>query len=171
MLKKTLFCSTLLVLIFTLTGCRSTVEDVPTPDNDEDVEVAITPEQIAQERREAFEAFHTLNHDEIARSVATEGEDIRIEIGRGNEFLMFIRLEDVELNDDNRSLYNLTFGLSFSEMSDFFEELAEDIRRDANVNYFRLTVIFTDITGSEIARSNFDVGDTINLQSDNYEQY
>ena len=157
MLKKLLLVTTMVALTINLTACRQT----ETPVEDETpIEVDYFPEEIPQtpeQIRANFETFFDSNRTRIINQAATDGEEIRLELGTGNEFIMTIVLDDVELTDDNRALYSLAFGLSFSDMDAFFEGLATEIMTDADITNFRLTVAFADMTGEEIARSRFDV--------------
>jgi len=133
------------MLIITLTACGNGVEYE---------DAGPTPEELRAE----FELFFEENKADIIETIATEGEDVRLEIADGYEFLMTILLDDIELDDENRTLYVLTFDLTFSQMSDLFGGLATDIKEAAGIDQFRLSVVFVDVNEEEIARSNFDVG-------------
>ena len=133
------------VLVLTLTACGNSNEYEDT---------GPTPEELRAE----FELFFEENKEDIIETIATEGEDVRLEIKDGYEFLMTILLDDIELNDENRTLYVLTFDLTFSQMADLFSRLATDIQEAAEIDQFRLSVIFVDINEEEIAQSSFDAG-------------
>ena len=158
MLKKLLLITTATMLITTLTACRSAetpVEEEPPVEHEWYVpeDATKTPEQI----RADFELFFADNSARIIRQAASGGEEIHLELGNGNEFIMTILLDDIELDDENRALYSLAFSLSFSDMEEFFFGLATEIMEDAGVEDFLLTVVFADVHGEEIARSRFSV--------------
>ena len=161
MLKKMFFilsaCVVAFAFIITLTACRNNNEN---DSNDP------TPE----ERRAQFELFFEENKERIIETIATDGEDVRLELAEGYEFLMTILLDDIELNDDNRTLYVLTFELSFSQMYDLFSGLAWDIKEDAQINNFRLSVIFVDVNEEEIARSSFFTGSLAETIEEEYNE-
>ena len=145
MLKKIFILFSVGGLLLTLISCRN---------DDEHEDIGPTPEELRAE----FELFFEENKEDIIEAVATEGEDVRLELADGYEFLMTILLDDIELNDENRTLYILTFELTFSQMAELFGRLATDIREAAEIDQFRLSVVFVDVNEEEIARSNFDVG-------------
>ena len=154
-------------LVITLTACRNNeeTEDVSDDYTEEYSEVhAPTPEDL----RAQFETFFEENKDQIIQSIATDGEEIRLELANGYEFIMTIILDDIELDDENRALYTLTFELSFAQMTDLFGALAQEIKEAAEINRFRLSVVFVDINEEEIARSSFDadmpLSDEISLE-------
>ena len=146
MLKKTFIILGACALIITLAACRNNEED----EHYENID------PTSEELKDDFESFFEENKENIIDTVATEGEDIRLELANGYEILMSILLDDVELNDENRTLYTITFGLTFSEMNYLFGNLAYKIKETAQIDNFRLTVIFIDINEEEIARSSFD---------------
>ena len=141
------------ILLVNLTACRS---------DDEYEDIGPTPEELRAE----FELFFDENKESIIETIATDGEDVRLELADGYEFLMTILLDDIHLTDENRTLYILTFELTFSQMADLFGGLAADIQEAAGVDRFRLAVTFVDVNGQIIARSNFDVG--TNIPTDDY---
>ena len=145
MSRKIIFILSVWVTVISLTACRN---------NTENEDTGPTPEELRAE----FEQFFAENKDNIIETIATDGEDVSLEIRDGYEFLMTILLDDIELNDDNRTLYVLTFELTFSQMTDLFSNLATDIKESAEIDQFRLSVMFVDINGEQIARTNFDVG-------------
>ena len=147
MFKKIFIMLSVWGLLITLTSCRNR-------NDDEYVHAGPTPEELRAE----FELFFEENKDSIIETVATEGEDVRLELADGYEFLMTILLDDIELNDDNRTLYVLTFELTFSQMADLFGRLAADIKEAAEIDQFRLSVVFVDVNEEIIARSSYDVG-------------
>jgi len=153
MLKKISIILSACALVVILTGCRNRIEDEE-PEyvyNDEYPEESEpTPEEIRAE----FELFFEENKEAIIASIATEGEDVRLEIADGYEFVMTILLDDVELNNQNRAIEALTLELSFSQMV-IFNEAAERIKEDAGLEHFRLMVVFIDINEVEIVRSAF----------------
>ena len=148
MYKKILIILGVCALMITLTACSNNEND-----NYEYYEY-LTPSP--EELRINFERFFEENRESIIETIATEGEDVRLELANGYEFLMFILLDDIELNDENRALYTITFGLTFSEMNDLFGRLAFEIKESAQIDNFRLTVIFIDINEEEISRSSFN---------------
>jgi len=155
MFKKLLVILLTATLITTLTACRR--ESEPEIEYVPGVYVPYVPTGPTEEEiRANFESFFAENHDRLIREIATGGEDVRLELGDGKEFLLTILLDDIELDDENRNLYSLTFGLFFPEMADFFEGIATGIMMDAGISNFRLTAIFADMHGEEIARSRFD---------------
>jgi hypothetical protein len=168
MFKKLFFVLITTTLMITLTACRREFVEVDEQQPDvyypEDYEYYEETGPTSEEIRADFETFFSENHDRLIREIATGGEDVRLELGEGDEFLLTIILDDIELDDDNRNLYALTFGLFFPEMADFFEEIATGIVNDANVGYFRLTAIIADMHGEEIARSRFDVVAEIEIE-------
>ena len=145
MSRKIIFILSAWVLAITLTACRN---------NTESEDAGPTPEELRAE----FEQFFEENKESIIDSIAIDGEDVRLEIADGYEFLMTILLDDIELDDENRTLYTLTFELTFSQMTELFSTLATDIKESADIDQFRLSVVFVDINEEPIARSNFDVG-------------
>ena len=151
MLKKIFIILGTWILVITLTACRN---------DDEYEDTGPTPEELRAE----FELFFEENRESIIETIATEGEDVRLELADGYEFLMTILLDDIELDDANRTLYILTFDLTFSQMADLFGRLANDIKETAEIEQFRLTVVFVDVNGEQIARSSFDAG----FQEDDY---
>ena len=158
MLKKIVIILSAFALVITLTGCRRGAED-ENLENAYEVYEELELEPTPEELRAEFETFFEQNKESIIDSVATDGEDVRLELGAGYEFIMTILLDDIELDDENLALYILTFELSFSEMGDLFGRLAREIQEAAEIDYFRLTVIFVDAFETEIARSNFDAGE------------
>jgi len=159
MFKKLFFVLTSVATVIALIGCRREVEPVVEeyiPVEYEYYEYVPTG-PTEEELRAQFEDFFNNNHDRLVAEIATGGEDVRLELGDGYEFLLTILLDDIELDDENRNLYSLTFGLFFPEMADFFEGIATGIMDDAEISNFRLTAIFADMHGEEIARSRFDV--------------
>jgi len=152
MLKKLPLFLSAFALLLALAACRS---DEKIEEYEEDytyVETKPTLEYL----RAQFELFFEENKERVIASVATDGEDIYLELGEGYEFIMTILLDDIELNDDNRVSHILTFELNFSQMEPLFGGLAEEIRVAANIDHFRLNVIFIDVNEVIIARSNFD---------------
>ena len=143
MMLKKIFILSACALVITLTACRN---------NDESNEP--TPEEL----RAQFELFFEENKESIIETIATDGEDVRLELAAGYEFIMTILLDDIELDDENRTLYVLTFELTFSQMADLFRGLAQEIKEAAQIDDFRLSVIFVDVNEEEIARSSFAVG-------------
>lgn len=145
------------IFVPSLVACRS--EDEPIEEETfEYVYLPEPPPRTPEQERADFENFFTHNRERIIHQTPTDdGEEIRLELGAGNEFIMTILFDDVELDDENRALYALAFGLTFSGMDDIFEEIATEIMNDAWIPNFRLTVIFADAHGEEIARSRFDV--------------
>ena len=163
MFKKMFVVLITATLITTLTACQREVE----PEESYslvDYEYYEVIDLTEEELRAQFEDFFADNHDRFVREIATGGEDIQLELGEGYEFLLTIVLDEIELNDDNRNLYALTFGVFFPEMADFFEGIASGIMDDADIGHFRLTAIFADIHGEEIARSRFDVAVEIEVE-------
>ena len=159
MFKKIFTLSTILLVIM-LVGCRPSAEEIPEDEYEnyeEEDDVELDP--TAQDLRAEFETFFEQNRESIIESIATEGEDIRLELAAGYEFIMSIVADDIELDDDNIVLHVLTFELTFSDMAVLFGGLAEEIREAADINHFRLTVVFLDVNEVEIARSSFDAGD------------
>lgn len=156
MWKKSIFALLVATVIFGLTACRSEEEEqiVYHPIQ---VEEEVISKPTAAEIRAKFEQFFVDNHDRLVQEIAPDGEEIILTLAAGNEISLTIILDDIELNDDNHSFYALSFGLAFPEMTDFFEEIATGILTDAALPYFRLTAIFADMHGEEIARSRFDV--------------
>jgi len=150
MLMKIMMICSLFLLVFSMNGCSG---DSYEP---EYVYYDYDREPTAEELRAKFKVFFEENRDRIIASVSTEGEEIHLELGYGYDFIMTIVLDDVKLDDDNRALYFLAFELTFSHMTEFFGGLSEEIREDANIDNFRLTVVFVDIEHVEIAKSNFD---------------
>jgi len=153
MFKKIVVVLCVGALVITLTACRNsenTEEPIDTDEYSEDL--GPTPEELRAE----FELFFIENKERIIESVATEGEDVRLELAAGYEFVMTILLDDIALEEENRTLYTLTFELSFAQMADFFEGLAKEIKETAEIDRFRLSVVFVDINEEEIARSSFD---------------
>jgi len=148
MLKKILIILGAWVLVVSLAACSN---------NDEYEDTGPTPEEL----RAKFELFFEENNEDIIKTFATEGEDVRLELRDGYEFLMTILLDDVELDDENRALYILTFDLTFSQMTDLFRGLATDIKEAAEIDQFRLSVVFVDINEEQIAQSYFDVDSSI----------
>ena len=141
--------------IMALTACRREAEpDVEYVPEEYIPYVPAAPTE--DDLRAQFEVFFNDNRDRIIREIATGGEEVHLELGDSYEFLLTIVLDDIELDDENRNLYALTFGLFFPEMADFFEGIANGILRDAGIDHFRLTAIFADMNGEEIARSRFD---------------
>jgi len=112
-------------------------------------------EPTEYEKRAAFEAFFLENKQQIIDDIATENEEITIELGKGYEFIMTILLDDIELDDENRAIYFLTFELVLSEMHELFHTIATDIFEKANAPQFKLTVIFVDVNLVEIARDYY----------------
>jgi len=157
MLKKIFVASGLLFFSFILVGCQTEVTEGPKLIVKEIPEVVYVPPTPAQLRLQ-FESFFLDNRLNIIESIATDGEDIRLEIAAGNEFIMTILLDDIELTDENLASHILSFQLTFSQMSELFGGLAHNIRYEADLTHFRLTVVFIDVAGVEIARSNFDSG-------------
>jgi|GEM_PF-2564080 len=158
MLKKLSFALSAFALLLGVAACSRNNED----EIEENTTVAYEPEDRAptvEELRDKFESFFEENKDSIIASIATDGEDVRLELADGHEFIMTIVLDDIELNDENRAIYLLSFELTFADMSDLFGGLAREIKEAAEINYFRLTVIFVDVNEEIIARSSFDVGD------------
>jgi len=145
MSRKIIIILSVWILAITLTACRN---------NDDHEDSGPTAEELRAE----FELFFEENKESIIDRIAIDGEDVRLEIRDGYEFLMTILLDDIELDDENRTLYTLTFELTFSQMTELFSTLATDIKESAGIDQFRLTVEFIDVNEVQIARSNFDVG-------------
>ena len=151
MLKKISVILSICLLIIILPACSNNEENGNYYDYYEE------PEPTPEELRAAFELFFEENKESIIEAIATEGEDVRLELAAGYEFIMTIILDDIELNDENRALYILTFELTFLQMmSELFSELAFEIKEDAQIDHFRLSVIFVDVNEVEISRSSFD---------------
>jgi len=151
MFKKILIILGAFSLVIALTACTNNNGDSEnTYDYTEVLEA--TPEQL----RAQFELFFEENKEQIIETIATDGEDVRLELAQGYEFLMTILLDDIELTDANRASYILSFEITFSDMTDLFGGLAREIKEAAEITDFRLTVIFADINEIEIARSSFD---------------
>ena len=155
MLKKIFVILNVCTLVIALTACRNDDEN---EDYDTDYEYYADPEPTPEELRGQFELFFEENQESIIEAIATDGEDVRLELAAGYEFLMTILLDDIELDDENRTLYILAFEMTFSQMTDLFGGLAYEIKEAAEINHFRLTVIFADVSEEEIARSSFDAG-------------
>jgi len=156
MLKKISFVLGAFALLWMVIACGNDNEieaTEPTYEYEEIIEP--TPEDL----RAKFELFFEENKAGIIASVALDGEDVRLELAEGHEFIMTILLDDIELDDENRAIYILTFELTFSQMNELFGGLAQQIKEAAEINYFRLSVIFVDVNEEIIARSSFDVGD------------
>ena len=159
MFKKIFILLSACALVITLTACgnnENTESDDYTDKYSEDL--GPTPE----ETRAQFELFFEENKASIIEAVATEGEDVRLELAAGYEFVMTILLDDIELNEENRTLYTLTFELSFTHMDDLFGGLALEIKEAAEIDYFRLSVVFVDVNEIEIARSSFNANSLSN---------
>lgn len=155
--RCTFFVLCAFALLWIMTACGSYNGNEDGNDPSEYEEIARTPEALRL--RAEFELFFEENKADIIASVATDGEDVRLELAEGYEFIMTILLDDIVLDDENRAVYILTFELTFSQMNELFGGLAEEIREAADVNYFRLSVVFVDINEEMIAQSSFDAGD------------
>ena len=154
MLKKLPLILSVFVLLLGLAACGNN-EEIENNDNGDGYGYE-NAEPTLEDLRAAFELFFEENKEAIIETVATDGEDVRLELAEGYEFIMTILLDDIELDNENRATYILAFELTFSQMFDLFGGLAEDIRYAAEVEHFRLTVIFVDVNEAVIARSNFD---------------
>lgn len=146
MLKRIFIILGLCTLVVTLTACGSDKEN----EGYENLEP--TPEEL----RADFELFFEENKKSIIETIATEGEDVRLYLSDNYEILMTILLDDVELDEESRTLYALSFELAFSEMTNLFGGLAHEIREAAKIDDFTLTVIFIDVNEEKIARSSFN---------------
>lgn len=156
MFKKVVIILGTCILAMALTACRNTHgNDEDHEDNEGHLE---TNEPTPEALRAQFESFFETNKKWIIQSIATDGEDVRLELAAGYEFLMTILLDDIKLTDENRTAYMLSFELTFSDMADLFGGLALEIKEAADIDYFRLTVIFIDVNETEIAHGSFDVG-------------
>jgi len=151
MFKKIFIILSAFSLVIALTACTSN-----NGDSDYIYHYTEVLEPTPEELRTRFELFFEENKEQIIETIATDGEDVRLELAQGYEFLMTIILDDIELNDENRASYILSFEITFSEMTDLFGGLAREIKEAAEIADFRLTVIFTDVNEIEIARSSFD---------------
>jgi len=156
MLKKIFVILSVCTLVITLTACRNDNDE--SEDYDTDYEYYTDSEPAPEELRGQFELFFEENQESIIETIAIDGEDVRLELAAGYEFLMTILLDDIELDDENRPLYILAFEMTFSQMTDLFGGLAYEIREAAEIDSFRLSVIFVDINEEVIARSSFDAG-------------
>jgi len=155
MFKKIFTILSVFALVIALTACTS--NDGNESDNSDYVyEYDGDPEPTPEELRARFELFFEENKASIIETIATDGEDVRLELAAGYEFLMTILLDDIELDDENRALYILTFEMTFSQMTDLFGGLAREIKEAAEIADFRLSVIFIDVNEVEIARSSFN---------------
>lgn len=158
MFKKITFILCAFAVLLLFASCANSVEE----EIEDYVEYTEAEDEYIPDydlSRLQFEAFFEENKTDIIETVATEGEDVRLEITGGYEFIMTIILDDIELTEENRASYILTFELYFSEMSTLFGGLARDIKEAAGLDHFRLTVVFTDAFEEEIARSPFDAGE------------
>ena len=153
MLKKTFIILSACMLVIALTACRNNDEY---ENYDTDYEYSEDPEPNPEELRELFELFYEENKESIIEAIAVDGEEVRLELADGYEFIMIITASDIELNAENRTSYILSFEMSFSQMTDLFGGLAYEIKEAAEINQFRLSVIFVDANGEEIARSRFE---------------
>ncbi|MCL1989468.1 MAG: hypothetical protein FWG67_01130 [Defluviitaleaceae bacterium] len=158
MYKKRSLVLSIFTLLFMLSACQ----------NNDDIEALDDPYTYVEETeptlealRMQFELFFEENRATIIETIAVEGEDVRLELADGYEFTMTILLDDIELNDENRALYILTFELTFSQMNELFGNLAQAIKIAAGLDHFRLSVIFVDVNEAIIARSNFDAGERV----------
>lgn len=157
MVKKILFALNVVILMAVLVGCRQPNEEVNVEEEIEIEEVydsGPTPEEL----RAAFEMFYNENKENIINRIATEGEDVRLELAAGYEFTMTIVLDDIELTDRNRASYILAFELQFSEWGELLSGLAQDIKEEAGIGHFTLTVRLVDVNEIQIIRSSFEVG-------------
>jgi len=163
MLKNIMFITTLTLSSFLLVACASEPPaNEPIPVLIKDIP-EIIPQLTPEELRANFETFFETRRESIINAIATDGEDVRLTLGDDYDFIMTILLDDIQLDETNRPLYALTFEMTFSDMGDLFGRIANDIMIDANLTFFRLTVVFIDVNEAEIARSNFDAGSRLHL--------
>ena len=155
MFKKIFAILSAFALVIALTACTNNNGN-ENEDSDYTYEYDEDPEPTPEELRARFELFFEENKESIIETIATDGEDVRLELAAGYEFLMAILLDDIELDNENRALYILTFEMTFSQMTDLFGGLAHEIKEAAEITDFRLSVIFVDVNEVEIARSSFD---------------
>ena len=139
MLKKMLTWLMAIVLILVLTACGNN------DDNGDDEEVYIDLGEFLEENRE-----------NLIATIATEGEEVRIESSdEMNKFIFTILTDDIELDDENRTIYSFAFDASFVHMEELFVGLAEEIRDATGRDYFAIRVIFIDVNEEEISSQVF----------------
>lgn len=146
MLKKTLMRLMAIVLILMLVACGSGDRYEEVDDNRyEDEEVEVDLGEFLEENRE-----------NLIATIATEGEEVQIELDdEMNNFIFTIIIDSIELTDENRILYSFAFDASFVHMEELFVGLAEEIRDAIQRSYFAIRVIFADVSGEAISSQIF----------------
>lgn len=96
------------------------------------------------------------NRENLITTIATEGEEVRIALSdEMNKFIFTILIDDIELNDENGTIYSFAFDSSFVHMEELFVGLAESIRDATRRDYFAIRVIFVDVNEEEISSQIF----------------
>lgn len=142
MLKKFLMWQGAIIVILMLVACGN-------DDNNEEYEGY---EEVSIDLGEYLEE----NRENLISRIATEGEEVRIELDdEMNKFIFTILIDDIELDDENRTIYSMAFDSSFVHMEELFVGLAEEIQDETRRDYFAIRVIFVDVNEEEISSQIF----------------
>lgn len=142
MLKKFLMWQGAIIVILMLVACGN---DDNNEESEESEEVSIDLGEYLEENRENL----------ISR-IATEGEEVWIELDdEMDKFIFTILIDDIELDDENRTIYSMAFGSSFIHMEELFVGIAEEIQDETRRDYFAIRVIFVDVNEEEISSQIF----------------
>jgi len=152
MLKKVLMGLMAITIILLLIGCQNDISD-------EDEEVYVDLAEYLEENRE-----------DLIGAIATEGEEVRLELAdEVNKFIFTTIIDTIELTDENQTLYSFAFDSSFVHMEELFVGLAKEIRDATGRDYFAIRAVFADVNEEEISSqifSTLDVAEVVEIDEE-----